>query len=371
MAEYRTVGGKQLRYGYTTGTCATGAAKAAVMMLLLGKEIHWVDVTLPTGKVLSLEVTAIKRDDQSVSCAIVKDGGDDPDITHGLSVYCHAILTDNGQISIEGGEGVGHVTLPGLKIAVGEAAINPVPRQMINEAVRPLLPVGVGAKLLFSIPRGAEVALKTYNPRLGIVGGLSIIGTTGQVVPMSDKAWRDAIVQQLSMIKASGSKQACLVFGNYGEEYALNHLQIPAAKIVKISNYVGHFFEKSVEYGIEHILFIGHIGKLIKVSAGIFNTHSKVADARMEILVFQLAMAGAPLSLIEQVYSSKTTDGALTMINQAGYQGVYKSIANACRERCQQYTFGKINVACILFGGKDTALASSDNGREMLKDFQS
>ncbi len=370
MKEYRVVNGKKFSYGFTTGTCAAGAAKAAVMMLLKKWRMQWVDITLPAGDTISLELTDITLTADSAKCAVVKDGGDDPDMTHGLSVYCEARLIDQpGEVKIIGGQGIGKVTLPGLKVAVGEAAINPVPRQMIDYSVREILPDGVGVEVTVSVPKGEEIAKKTYNPRLGIVGGISILGTSGVVVPMSEEAWRDAIEQEISIMRARGATRGSLVFGNYGEEYAKKHLHIPQKKIVKISNFVGYFLEKSVEYGIEKIVFIGHIGKLIKVSAGIFNTHSKVADARMEVLTSHLAMAGAPQQLLIDVYHSKTTDGALSMIKEAGYQYIFKTIANRCSERCSLYTHEQLEVATVLFGNRETALATSDNCQGILEEL--
>ncbi len=370
MKEYRVVGGKKFSYGFTTGTCAAGAAKAAVMMLLQKRRLQWVDIKLPSDEIISLEVTGITEGADFVECAVVKDGGDDPDVTHGMYVYCRAQFSDvAGEVKIVGGRGVGRVTLPGLKIAVGEAAINPVPRQMIDYSVREVLPEGRGVVITVSVPDGAAVAKKTYNPRLGIVDGISILGTSGVVVPMSEEAWRDAIEQEISIMRARGATLGSLVFGNYGENYAKKHLAIPQKKIVKISNFVGYFLEKSVEYGIKKIVFIGHIGKLIKVSAGIFNTHSKVADARMEVLTSHLAMAGAPHQLLIDVYHSKTTDGALSLIKAAGYASIFKTIANRCSERCYLYTHEQLEVATVLFGNRETALATSDNCEQILEEL--
>ncbi len=370
MKEYRVVNGKKFSYGFTTGTCAAGAAKAAVIMLLKKHRIQWVDITLPAGDKISLEVTGITESDDFVKCAVIKDGGDDPDMTHGMYVYCQAQFSEVAdEVKIVGGEGVGKVTLPGLKIPVGEAAINPVPREMIDYSVREVLPVGCGVIITVSVPDGAEVAKKTYNPRLGIVDGISILGTSGVVVPMSEEAWRDAIEQEISILRARGATLGSLVFGNYGEVYAKKHLNIPQRKIVKISNFVGYFLEKSVEYDIKKIVFIGHIGKLIKVSAGIFNTHSKVADARMEVLTSHLAMAGAPQQLLHEVYGSKTTDGALSLIKAAGFEHIFKTIANRCSERCYLYTHEQLEVATVLFGNRETALAVSDNCEQILEEL--
>ncbi len=370
MKEYRVVNGKKFSYGFTTGTCAAGAAKAAVMMLSQKRRLQWVDVKLPSGECIALEITDISETDDAVKCAVVKDGGDDPDVTHGLYVYCQARFNDRvGEVNIIGGKGVGRITLPGLKIPVGEAAINPVPREMIDYSVREVLPPDRGVELTVSVPEGDVIAKKTYNPRLGIIDGISILGTSGVVVPMSEEAWRDAIEQEISIMQARGATIGSLVFGNYGENYAKKHLAIPQHKIVKISNFVGYFLEKSVEYGIKKIVFIGHIGKLIKVSAGIFNTHSKVADARMEVLTSHLAMAGAPHQLLLDVYASKTTDGALSLIKAAGFDQIFKNIANRCSERCFLYTHEQLEVGTVLFGNRETALAESDNCVTILEEL--
>ncbi len=370
MKKYRVVGGKKYRYGFTTGTTATAAATAAADMLLNNSFTELIAVSLPSGEMVDLEVIDIDKGNDYVSCAVVKDGGDDPDVTHGLKIYCRVSRSEEAGIHISAGEGVGTVTAPGLKVEIGKPAINPVPQQMIRENVGRLLPEGEGLDLCFSIPGGEEVAKETYNPRLGIIGGLSIVGTTGIVKPMSEEAWRDSIEQEISVVRARGHSTACLVFGNYGENFAFDKLGIAQEKVVKISNFVGYFLRKCTEYDIKKILFIGHLGKLIKVSGGIFNTHSSTADARIEIMIYHLAMLGAPKELLDDIWACNTTDGARKVVDEAGYQDVYQRIANLCSEKCEQYTFGKLEVASIVFGGKDTALAECDKVAAMLEELK-
>ncbi len=371
MKEYRVVDGKKYRYGFTTGTTATAAATAAAYMVLNNEVTEEVEVILPAGDIIALEVVDIEKGADFVSCAVVKDGGDDPDVTHGIKIFCRASKSEQAGITIKTGKGIGIATLPGLKIEVGEPAINPVPRQMIMENVGELLDEGQGVELFFTIPQGEEIAKETYNPRLGIIGGISIVGTTGIVKPMSEEAWRDAIEQEIAVVTAAGHKTACLVFGNYGEDFALNKLGIAQERIVKISNFVGYFLRKCTEYNLERILFIGHIGKLIKVSGGIFQTHSSTADARMEMLVFHLAMIGADQELLEQVFQCRTSDAAREVIAAAGYDRVYQRIADACSYRCEQYSFNKLEVASIVFGGKDIELARCGKTAEMIERLKS
>lgn len=298
-------GQKELKRGYTTGTCAAAAAKAAAIMLFSGEKVREVRLTVPAGETLFLEVEETVRHFDAVSCAVRKDAGDDPDITHGMLVFAEVkkeptqrkerpseAEADSIQIVLEGGEGIGRVTKPGLEQPVGAPAINKVPRSMIMEAVRQAAEEAgfCGTlKVTISAPEGKALAPKTFNPRLGIVGGLSILGTTGIVEPMSEKALTETILLEMKVQKKEGIQTLCLVPGNYGSDFLKDELGFSSDWAVKCSNYVGEALDMSVVLGFPRVLLVGHIGKFAKLAGGIMNTHSRMADGRAEVFLAALS----------------------------------------------------------------------------------
>ncbi len=315
---------RKLRYGYTTGSCAAGAAKGAALMLLSGEEVGEVEVMTPKGILLRLEVVDVRRGPESVRCAVRKDGGDDPDVTDGILVYAEVSYgeEEGERVWIDGGAGVGRVTKPGLEQPVGAAAINRVPRQMIRDNVLEVCSQAGytgGLRAVISIPEGEALAKKTFNPRLGIVGGISVLGTSGIVEPMSEQALIDTIRVEIRQKLAGGTEYLLIVPGNYGidflEEYG-HGLRLEDA--VKCSNFVGEALDAAVEFGAKGVLLVGHIGKFVKLAGGIMNTHSHNADARMELLTVHAALLGAPVSLLSRMMESVTTDDALQYLKEAG-----------------------------------------------------
>ncbi|MCI8429717.1 MAG: cobalamin biosynthesis protein CbiD [Lachnospiraceae bacterium] len=327
MEQYIYKNHKKLRYGYTTGSCAAAAAKAAAFMLLTGKETAYVDLMTPKQIPLHLEVLDVIRKQGAVSCAVRKDSGDDPDVTNGVLIYAEVsymegAADDNSRIRIDGGGGVGRITKPGLEQPVGAAAINRVPRQMIRENVLEVCTQFgyTGAlQVVISIPEGVALAEKTFNPRLGIAGGISVLGTSGIVEPMSEQALIDTIRVEIRQKLAGGTEYLLIVPGNYGidflEEYG-HGLCLEDA--VKCSNFVGEALDAAVEFGAKGALLVGHIGKFVKLSGGIMNTHSHNADARMELLTVHAALLGAPVLLLSRMMESVTTDDALRHLKEAG-----------------------------------------------------
>lgn len=310
---------KKLRCGYTTGSCATAATKAATLMLLSYEIIHHISVMTPKGVRLDLKVLDITRNKDSVTCAIQKDAGDDADVTDGILIYSTVSKIDTG-IMIDGGIGVGRITKPGLDQEVGQAAINSVPRKMIFDAVTSVCEEAEykgGMNVIISIPEGVSLAKKTFNPRLGIVGGISVLGTSGIVEPMSEAALVDTIKAEISMSVASGAKYIVVTPGNYGETFISNSLAIDLSKTVKCSNFIGETIDMACEYKLKGMLIVGHIGKLVKLGAGIMNTHSKWADGRMEILCSCALLAGAETNLLKQILECDTTDGVLEILERA------------------------------------------------------
>lgn len=320
MEFMRNVNGKLLRCGYTTGSCAAAAAKAAGIMLLGGAPVKRVSIRTPKDIALTLDVLDIRLSDYFASCAVRKDSGDDPDVTNGALVYVRVEKSPDG-ICIDGGEGVGRVTRPGLDQPVGAAAINSTPREMIaKELLETAEEYGYegGFSILVSIPGGEELAKRTFNPRLGIEGGISVIGTTGIVEPMSNQAMADTVRLELSQLRAAGAREVLLNPGNYAEAFARESLGLSMDGHVTCSNFIGDAIDSAAELGFTRILLVGHIGKLVKLGLGITNTHSAFGDGRMETLLACALEAGAELSLLKGISHSVTTDAALKLIWEAG-----------------------------------------------------
>ena len=321
MKEYVTVDGKELRLGYTTGCCAAAASKAAAIMLLTGKEVQLIRLLTPKGLELELEVEDITTEKDAVSCAIRKDSGDDPDVTHGALVYSRVSFTDEPGIHIDGGIGVGRVTKPGLDQPVGNAAINSTPRRMIRENLEEVMEMTSyegGLDVMISIPKGVELAKKTFNPRLGIEGGISVIGTTGIVEPMSEKALTDTIMVELRQKRELGYEYALLTPGNYGSDFIRDGLGLDPEWAVQTSNFIGDSIDMCVKLGFKGALLIGHIGKLVKIAGNMMNTHSKYGDCRMEILGSAAAAFGVKPETAEYILGCAACDEAVRVLREEG-----------------------------------------------------
>ncbi|VIF97391.1 cobalt-precorrin-6A synthase [Clostridioides difficile] len=407
MEEYVYIDGKKYRRGYTTGSCATGASKAAVYMLITKNRINTINIDTPKGIPLSLKVDNINISDTFVECSIKKDGGDDIDATHTMDIYARAEivskndknkeyltlndidgLSNNSEsqselykfIRVYGGIGIGVVTKKGLSVDVGKPAINPTPLKMINHEIRNLIGDNFESilgnnkvlKITIFAPQGEAVAKKTFNPRLGIVGGISIIGTTGIVEPMSDEGWKKSLSIELQMKKEQGLDKIILVPGNHGEQFIREKLNLDIKYVVRTSNFIGYMIKEAQRIGYKKILMAGHIGKFIKISAGIFNTHSKVADARSEILVANLALMGATYEFLNKINQCLTTEEAVELINNSEYRQVYNILSNKCRERVKQYLnedSDDIDVEVIIFSMDKSLLGKSDNTDDLVEVF--
>lgn len=367
--------GKKLRCGYTTGSCAAAASKAAAMMLLGGKIQESIYLMTPRGIGLDLTVHETERGEGYVSCGIIKDSGDDPDVTNGMMVYSRVEKTAvPHEILIDGGIGIGRITKPGLDQPVGNAAINSTPRRMITEELR-----GVcedwgytgGLRVIISAPAGVEIAKKTFNPRLGIVGGLSILGTTGIVEPMSDEAVVETIRTELSMRAANGKTAVLFVPGNYGADYIKNELHINPEIAVTTSNFIGDAFALAAEFGFKHALLVGHIGKLIKVAGGIFNTHSRFGDCRMEIFASHAGMCGASADIVRQIMDSAMTDNMLAILEQAGLrQAVMESVMARMHFHLTQRPIGTMQVGAATFSNVYGILGKTPAADEILEQIR-
>ena len=337
LDQYVYKNNKKMRMGYTTGSCAAAASKAAAWMLLHGQILPEVELMTPKGIGLHLEVLDPKLSKGEVSCAIRKDAGDDPDVTDGLLIYATVSKTEKPGITLDGGEGVGRVTRVGLEQAVGDAAINKVPRQMIREGVEEICRgAGYtgGLSVIISIPGGEELARKTFNPRLGIVGGISVLGTSGIVEPMSEEALIQTIRVDIKMQLSGGRSYLVLVPGNYGLDFLEDYEPEVLKRSVKYSNFLGEAIDAAVEFGAKGILLVGHIGKLVKLAGGIMNTHSRNADARMDILTAHAAVLGADQETAIQLMDCITTDEALDILKE---KGLLEPVMRRLMERMEFY----------------------------------
>lgn len=365
---------KQLRTGYTTGSCAAAAAKAAAGMLLGGETMQQVSLLTPKGVRLYLDVEDIRLSPGLVSCAIRKDSGDDPDVTDGILIYASVRRCEGEALHLDGGEGVGRVTKKGLEQKIGEAAINKVPRRMILEAVdsqRKKYHDEGGLEILITIPRGKELAGKTFNPRLGIEGGISVLGTSGIVEPMSEKALTDTIFLEMKMLKESGHDWCYVVPGNYGSDFLTQQLEYDGEMAVKCSNYIGETIDDAVSLGMKGILFIGHIGKLVKLAAGVMNTHSRQADCRMEVFTSHAALNGASPEVLKKLMNCFTTTEAIEILKAEGLlEAVMKDIMKRI-EFYLEYRAGEhLKIGAIVFSVEEGILGSTSDTPELLEYIQ-
>ena len=383
--EFVYVDGKKYRRGYTSGSCACGATKAALIMHLEKRNINEVRIGTPKGVDLDLKIDNISRGKDWVQCSVKKDGGDDIDATHGMDIFARLELVqadqvpdfrsdlDSDYLFITSGQGIGRVTKKGLDIRPGRPAINRVPLNMILKVVQEILDeAGLdiydylgGRKILVTIfaPQGQEIAKRTFNRNLGIEGGISIIGTTGIVDPMSDEGWKKALSAELAIKRAEGRETIIFVPGNFGWDSMANSYGGELDGIVIMSNFIGYMLMETKRLGFKRVIVGGHIGKLIKLSGGITNSHSRVADARREIMVANLALLGAPLELLKEIDACLSTDAMVDIIRKAGYSQVFKVLADKAASKAKVYMrLGQedhMDIEVYLFSMDGSLLAKS------------
>ncbi|UYZ37460.1 cobalt-precorrin-5B (C(1))-methyltransferase CbiD [Clostridium beijerinckii] len=376
---YVDVDGKRLRCGYTTGSCSAGAAKAATIILFnKEKNLNEIEIATPKGIDVTMPIELIEKFDDYVECTILKDGGDDPDNTHGIEIKAmvkkikpinnkifqdedlqksDSVLFEDSRaekedelerVVLKGGAGVGIVTKDGLFIPKGQAAINPVPRKMIKEEVLKVLPPGERVEVIISVPQGEKVAKKTFNPRLGIEGGISILGTTGIVYPMSEDALKASIKIEITQ-KAINNERLVLTFGNLGDNYC-KELGFKEEEVVTCSNFIGFALETCVSCKVKSIIIVGHIGKMSKIAYGCFNTHSKVNGVRLEVIALELALLGYDMSLVKRVLEEKTCEGAVKMLGD-GYDKLYENIGNKIVQKIKEHVYGELEVDAVMYYG--------------------
>jgi len=385
---YIETGGQRLRCGYTTGSCSAGAAKAATMILFNEVEtLSEIEIASPKGINITMPIEAIVKFDDYVECTILKYSGDDPDSTKGIEIKARVRRINNAQctmhnaqykldedfneledidmVVLKGGIGVGTVTKDGLFVPKGEPAINPVPRKMIKEEVIKVLPNGERVEVTISVPQGIEIAKKTFNPRLGIEGGISILGTTGIVYPMSEESLKASIKLEITQ-KASNNERLILTFGNLGDNYS-KELGYKEDEIVICSNFIGFALESCVSCKVKSIIIVGHIGKMSKIAYGCFNTHSRVTGVRLEVVGLELALLGYDISLVQKVLEEKTCEGAVKMLG-LGYSKLYENIGKKIVAKISEYVYEELEVEAVMYYGasKPNLLWKSD-GIDSLK----
>ena len=370
---YVRSGTRLLRCGCTTGTCAALAASGAVQLLLTGKAPDVLSLMTPKGWPVELEPELCRLEGDTALCAVRKDAGDDPDVTDGVLIEATVTKTDSS-VDIDGGAGVGRVTKPGLDPPVGAAAINSVPRRMIQEAAEKCCAecgYTGGLRIVISVPGGEEIAKKTFNPQLGIVGGISILGSSGVVEPMSERAIIDTTALEIRQIAANGAKRLILLPGNYGMDYLTQNL--PALKAIpraKCSNYIGEAIDAARLEGFGEVLLIGHIGKLVKLAGGIMNTHSKTADCRRELITCHAALCGADRDTCLALMDEVTADGCLRVLDHAGLRApVMESLLCAVQEQLTRRA-GKMKIGALLFSNEAGFLGLTDTARALLDEWR-
>lgn len=366
---YVRCGAKRLRRGYTTGTCAALAAAGAAELLLTGRAPETLSLLTPGGLRVELRPELLTMDGGSAVCAVRKDAGDDPDVTDGILIAARVSRRERG-IKLEAGEGIGRVTKPGLDQKVGEAAINSVPREMIRaalETVRDEAGYGGGLSVTLSVPGGAELAKKTFNPQLGIEGGISILGTSGIVEPMSERALVDTIALEIRQAAASGYDALVLTPGNYGMDYLREKLPalkgIPAAKC---SNFIGDAVDIAVTEGLRDVLLVGHVGKLVKLAGGIMNTHSRSADCRRELFCAHAALCGAGRETCRELMEQVSADGCLAVLEKACLrEAVMESLLPEIQAHLDRRAGGALRIGAILFSNVYGLLGETAGVKEL------
>lgn len=371
-----------MRYGFTTGSCAAAAAAAACYMLLTGRKKEEMTILTPKGISYTAKLVDISINESSAACAIVKDGGDDPDITTGAHIVAEAAFLQKEslqkdktdavqQIIIRGGKGVGRVTKPGLDQPVGEAAINHVPREMIEKEVRricALCDYNGKLQVTISVPEGEEIAQKTFNPRLGITGGISILGTSGIVEPMSSQALLDTIQVELRQKKAMGQQMIAVTPGNYGLDFMKEAFAYDLDKSVKCSNFIGNTIDMAAETGFCGMLLTGHIGKLVKVSGGIMNTHSKEGDCRMELLAAAALKSGGSKTQALEILEAVTTEEGIRLLQEGGnLQKTMQILMEKIMFYLQKRAAGRLQIECMMYANGYGLLAESSGAEAMLE----
>ena len=344
---------EKLRTGFTTGTCAAACSKAAFLALAKQERVSEVDVKLPKSESIKIKIESCQFDKTWGRCSVIKDAGDDPDVTHGTEIIVDLYQTDNVDvIEIDGGDGVGIVTKPGLGLELNKPAINPVPKKMINENVRTVGEEFLkknGLRVVISVPKGKELAAKTDNPRLGIIGGISILGTTGIVIPFSTASFAASIRQNIDVALAMGNDVVVLTTGDRSEDFAKKIVNLPDHCFVQMGDFAGYTIKQCAKKGIKKVYVVGFIGKLSKIAAGIKQTHVKGSKVDMNFLATIAQQNKATPIIIKQIRMANTARHVQEIVQNSNLVGFFKKICAGVYNQMRNHCENKVKVEVILF----------------------
>lgn len=355
MSDGRTISppGPGLRTGYTTGACAAAAARAAARLARSGEAPGAIEITLPNGKPASFAIARAERRGTVALCAVVKDGGDDPDCTHGAEIVAEVELSPGGGIELRGGAGVATVTKPGLGLALGAPAINPVPRRNIADMVAAELggSASAGARVTISVPRGEELARGTINARLGLVGGISILGTTGIVRPFSTRAWEASVAKAIDVARAQGQGELVLTTGGRTEAHAMRlRPGLPEDAFVQVGDAIGAALRHAAARGVARVEIVAMVGKMSKLAAGALQTHASRSEVDLGFLAARAAELGAAETLRAELAAANTARHALEIWRREGLvDGMAAALCSEAAARCAEAAPG-VAVATALVG---------------------
>ena len=343
----------KLRTGFTTGTCATAASKAGILAIINQQSLNSVDVILPKRDKINIQINSCNFSKDNAQCSVIKDGGDDPDVTHGAEIFVDVELTDKiGEIEIDGGEGVGRVTKPGLGLEIGSAAINPTPKKMIIENVKEVgseLLEKNGIKVTVSVPKGKELGTKTDNPRIGIMGGISILGTSGIVIPYSTASFAAAIRQQIAVVSSMNDDSVVLTTGGRSEDFARKIIELPDHSFVQMGDFSGYTIKQCARQGLKKAYVAGFIGKLAKMAAGVKQTHVKGGKVDMKFLSELAKRCDANSETIGKILGANTARNVQEIIMEDKINGFFDEITKETWNQMRQHSEEKIPVEVILF----------------------
>jgi len=351
----------KLRTGFTTGSCAAAASRAALLAIKGQEKIESVGIRIPRGDRIDIRIEGCDFGESRARCSVIKDGGDDPDVTHGAEIIVDLELTESrGRIEIDGGQGVGIVTKPGLGLEIGKAAINPVPKKMIAENLREIgrdVLERNGIRVVVSVPRGKELAPKTDNPRLGIVGGISILGTSGIVVPFSTASYAASIRQNLDVAVAAGDRTVVLTTGGRSEEFSKKIVDMREHCFVQMGDFSGYTIRQCAKKGIERAYVVGFIGKLAKMAAGVKQTHVKGSKVDMRFLSDLAARCGAEQSVSRQILEANTARHVSEIVKESNIGGFFQLVCDNVYRHMRSLSEGGVAIKVILFDFDGTVLA--------------
>lgn len=342
-----------LRTGYTTGTCATAATKAALIAMIHKKLVNKVTVTLPKGNTATLKIERCTFNSNKAECSVIKDAGDDPDVTHGAEIVSTVTWTDNiGAIEIDGGKGVGRVTKPGIGLDIGKSAINPTPMKMLTHTIEEVAEEQLkskGVKVIISVPKGEELAKLTDNPRLGIVGGISILGTSGIVIPYSTGSFTASIRQGLDVAKAMGQDTVVLTTGGRSEDFSKDFLKLPEHCYIQMGDFAAYSVRQAAIKGMKKVIIAGFIGKLSKMAMGVKQTHVKGSHVDMNFMALVAKECGATDQLIEEIKNANTARHVSEIVASNKLAGYFDLLCKKVHAMMVEHTKGQIQIECIMF----------------------